>query len=211
MFLLEEAQKNQQHGNTDAAMVHVGPRPPPPPRPDNRVTRPRGRNPSRGGRNRALTCPEGPRHAFDTFAQPGQWPFPPWSYWPTAPWAPPPCPYPAVPWNGAPPSPCASVSILGPAPHQAHLGGPSTTPTDITAAIHTMPLSQPDPNWYMDTGATTHMTSSSGTLTPYFNTCINARILVGNGHSIPVLGHGHTTLSSYTPPLYLNNVLHAPQ
>ncbi|MCI34087.1 hypothetical protein A2U01_0055305, partial [Trifolium medium] len=34
------------------------------------------------------------------------------------------------------------------------------SPTDIENAIHTLSLAQPDQSWYMDTGATSHMTSS---------------------------------------------------
>uniref|UniRef100_A0A3Q7IXB1 Integrase catalytic domain-containing protein n=1 Tax=Solanum lycopersicum TaxID=4081 RepID=A0A3Q7IXB1_SOLLC len=37
----------------------------------------------------------------------------------------------------------------------------SMTPTDIQAAMHTMSLNPLDPSWYMDTRATSHMTSSS--------------------------------------------------
>lgn len=63
----------------------------------------------------------------------------------------------------------------------------------------------------MDTGATSHMTSEQGTLSSYFNLSNNRGIIVGNGHSIPILGYGHTNLPSPHPPLSLHNVLHAPQ
>lgn len=75
-----------------------------------------------------------------------------------------------------------------------------------------MNLSQPDGNLYMDTGATSHMTTEQGTLSPYFNSSnSNHHIVVGNVNSIPIVGHGHTTLPPPHPPLTLNNVLHAPQ
>ncbi|KAJ9535135.1 hypothetical protein OSB04_un001788 [Centaurea solstitialis] len=46
----------------------------------------------------------------------------------------------------------------------------STKPiTNINEGMHTMTLFEPDTNWYMDTGATSHMTASDGTLSPYFN------------------------------------------
>ncbi|GAU30653.1 hypothetical protein TSUD_224090 [Trifolium subterraneum] len=40
----------------------------------------------------------------------------------------------------------------------------SYAPTDIQAAMHTLSLSPPDDQWYMDTGATSHMTENGGTL-----------------------------------------------
>uniref|UniRef100_A0A803QSJ9 Uncharacterized protein n=1 Tax=Cannabis sativa TaxID=3483 RepID=A0A803QSJ9_CANSA len=45
-------------------------------------------------------------------------------------------------------------------PHPLEQSG-SYAPTDTEAAMHTMSLHQPDPSWYMDTGATSHMTSST--------------------------------------------------
>ena len=79
--------------------------------------------------------------------------------------------------------------------------------------MHTMSLNQPDPSWYMDIGATSHMTSSTGNLLSYFNlnNHPNTNIIVGNGHTIPILGYGHTNLSSPCQSLSLNNVLYAPK
>ncbi|GAU44378.1 hypothetical protein TSUD_243100 [Trifolium subterraneum] len=48
-------------------------------------------------------------------------------------------------------------TLLGPKPPAAN--GPS--PTDIEAAPHTLHLAQSDPSWYIDTGATSHMTSTN--------------------------------------------------
>ena len=132
-------------------------------------------------------------------------------------WATAPCPYPA--YSPRPtPRPTASPGVLGPRPAQAYTAAtdsvePSTDyiPTDIDAALHTMTLNPPDENWYMDTGATSHMTGDAGTLTSYFNSSMHKNIVVGNGHVIPVLGHGHTHVKSSDPPLTLSNVLHAPQ
>jgi len=63
----------------------------------------------------------------------------------------------------------------------------------------------------MDTGATSHMTSSQGNLLSYFNLSNNNRgIIVRNNHSILIYGYGHTNLSSPNPPLSLKHVLHAP-
>ncbi|GAU11931.1 hypothetical protein TSUD_195550 [Trifolium subterraneum] len=52
--------------------------------------------------------------------------------------------------------------ILGPKPQQAAFNVNTTSPTDIENAFSTLHLAQPDPAWYMDTGATSHMTSSQG-------------------------------------------------
>lgn len=43
----------------------------------------------------------------------------------------------------------------------------SYTPTDIEVAMHTLRFSLHDENWYMDTGATSYMTSNLGNLAPY--------------------------------------------
>ncbi|XP_056682843.1 uncharacterized protein [Spinacia oleracea] len=91
------------------------------------------------------------------WAQPQQLFFPWMQHWA------PPCPYPTNHW--ARPSGPANqqAGILGPRPAQAFTAaGPSYCPTDIDHAMHTMSLHQPDPNWYMDTGATSHMTSNQG-------------------------------------------------
>ena len=65
----------------------------------------------------------------------------------------------------------------------------------------------------MDTGATSHMTSSTGNLSSYFNLSNhpNHNIVVGNGHTIPILGYDQSTLSSSCQSLSLKNVLHAPK
>lgn len=130
-------------------------------------------------------------------------------------WTPPPCPYPTTLAPREPYNPPRQPGILGARPQQAYNANmvPSTgyTPTDIEAAIHTLTLSPPDENWYMDTGATSHMTSNSGTLAPYFNLSSDNKILVGNGNAIPIHGHGNMSLTPPCPPLSLNNVLHAPK
>jgi len=53
-------------------------------------------------------------------------------------------------------------------------------------------LNVPDENWYMDTGATSHMTASQGTLSTYSNFSINKNIVVGSGQEIPIRGYGQT-------------------
>ncbi|XP_021862544.1 uncharacterized protein [Spinacia oleracea] len=98
-------------------------------------------------------------------------------------------------------------SVLGPAlvphtwtPHQAFMAAmPSYMPLmsalrtnryrgDYAHYVH----EPPDVNWYMHTGATSHMTSSQGYLISYFNLSNKNGKIVGNGHMIPVRGCGHT-------------------
>ncbi|CAH9094726.1 unnamed protein product [Cuscuta europaea] len=109
----------------------------------------------------------------------------------------------------------AAPGILGPRPPQAYnaMGSSvSYTPTDIEAAMHALSFTQPDGNYYMDTGATSHMTADQGALSSYFNSGIkHHNIVVGSGDLIPIVGYGSTTLPSPFPPFTLNNVLHAPK
>ncbi|MCH87392.1 hypothetical protein A2U01_0008261, partial [Trifolium medium] len=87
-------------------------------------------------------------------------------------------------------APNRQPGILGQKPQQAHVASahPSYMPTDIQAAMHTLSIAPPDKQWYMDTGATSHMTANKGNLTSYSN--ISNHITVGSGHNIPVIGCG---------------------
>ncbi|XP_075477614.1 uncharacterized protein LOC142518697 [Primulina tabacum] len=81
-----------------------------------------------------------------------------------------------LPKDGArPPTATFGPGVLGPRPQQQayqaftapvapSFNGQtgSYVPTDIASAMHTMTLNPPDPTWYMDTCATSHMTSSNG-------------------------------------------------
>ena len=129
-------------------------------------------------------------------------------------WTPPPCPHPTTQW-ARPSSGPRPAGILGQHPQHSYATVGSThsyAPTDIESALHTMTLTQPDPAWYMNTGASSHMTSTNGNLSSYFNLSNhNSGIIVGSGHTIPIRGCGNATLSSSHPPLSLNNVLHAPK
>jgi len=82
-------------------------------------------------------------------------------------------------------------------------------PTNIQAAMHTLSMAPPDEQWYMDTGATSHMTANRGNLTSYSN--ISNHIIVGSGHNILVIGRGNALLPNSHTPLTLNHVLHAPK
>ncbi|GAU43462.1 hypothetical protein TSUD_141000 [Trifolium subterraneum] len=136
---------------------------------------------------------------------------PPWQQWQQNPYWAPPCPYPSY-WTKPNNSPKTQQNgILGPKPQQTAFAATGPSPTDIEAALHTLHLAQSDPSWYMDTGATSHMTSTHGNLSSYFNLSKNNSIIVGNGHSVPIQGFGNANLPPPHPPLALSNVLHAPK
>ena len=135
------------------------------------------------------------------------------------PWAFPPCPYPTANWarptvnrqqgGGQTQFGTPGPGVLGSRP-QAYAMDTSQTTTDIEQAMYTLGLTPPDPNWYMDTGATSHMTNSQGNMLSYFNLSKHNGIVVGNGHTIPIHGYGDASIPSPHPPLALKNV-HAPK
>ncbi|GAU35084.1 hypothetical protein TSUD_70070 [Trifolium subterraneum] len=76
----------------------------------------------------------------------------------------PPCPYPTSNWTRPPSNrPTATTGSRPPQAYSAHVSTPSNyAPTDIDAAMQNLSINIPDENWYMDTGATSHMTASQG-------------------------------------------------
>jgi len=80
-------------------------------------------------------------------------------------------------------------------------------PTNIEATMHTMFLNPPDPSWYKDIEATSHMTYSNGNFSSY-NLNNHHGITVGSGHTILIHGYGHTCFPSRNHPLSFINVLH---
>ncbi|CAH9122353.1 unnamed protein product [Cuscuta epithymum] len=186
MLLLDESRRQHQLSTSSSpasALVSTAHNPPPP-RPDVHApaapsygSGPRGRggarHPSSRGKGRGRSS--GGRHSdpssWSHTPAPSPWSFPPWAPWMPQYWNMPPCPYPTVPGNSTTPrSPTAG--ILGPRP-QALTIGPMTSqmpaphtatyvPTALPTAMHAMTLNPPDDAWYMDTGATSHMTSDTG-------------------------------------------------
>ena len=77
--------------------------------------------------------------------------------------------------------------------------------------MYTLELNPPYPNWYMDTRASSHITSGTCNLTSYFNLSNKQNITVGNGKLIPIHGYGHSTLKHPHSQFTLKNVLHVPQ
>ncbi|GJR18759.1 ribonuclease H-like domain-containing protein [Tanacetum coccineum] len=78
--------------------------------------------------------------------------------------------------------------------------------TLLPNAFNTMTLQDPNnTNWNMDTGASSHLNSSTSNLSTIFNSCMYPSVLVGDGNSIPVTNTGHSTLATPYRPLHLNN------
>ncbi|KAL9228101.1 hypothetical protein vseg_003715 [Gypsophila vaccaria] len=147
-----------------------------------------------------------------------------WAWVPLAPWpsqsqqgwSGPPCPYPTSGW--APPATNTSQGVLGPRPPHAFLaqsnalGLPGAfVPTDLATVMQSLNVQQPDDNYYMDTGASSHMNSNNGNLVSYSYLTGNRAIVVGNGATMPIRGIGNTVLPSPNKTLHLKNVLHVPQ
>jgi histone deacetylase 1/2 len=98
----------------------------------------------------------------------------------------------------------APPSVLAPAPQHT---------LDYSAMFTSAPSffnNQPSQPWFLDSGASTHVTNQPGTFTSSYSpsTINSTSIVVGNGSSIPIYSVGNTTLTSH--PFYLNNVLYSP-
>ncbi|CAH9124812.1 unnamed protein product [Cuscuta epithymum] len=175
MLLLEEGRQahSVEHESVPSASA-LAATVPPPAQPPTSAPRPRGGGRNGTGRGRGRGRQSGPRPS-DQSAWPqypgSPWAFPPWAAWMQQFWPTPPCPYPTAPGHNTPPR-SSSAGLLGPRPHALTAGygyptiptgsTPSFMPTDLHTSMHTMSLNPPDDNWYMDTGATSHMTSDAG-------------------------------------------------
>jgi hypothetical protein len=125
------------------------------------------------------------------------------------PWAPHPCPYLTSQWARLT-GPAKKPRILGQRPQAYVTNTSSLAPKDIEAAMHTMSLNSHDGQWYMDTGATSHMTASQGNPSSYSNMSnSNQNIIVGSGERIPIRGYGQSPLSTPTQPLKVQKAMHA--
>ncbi|CAH1414481.1 unnamed protein product [Lactuca virosa] len=117
----------------------------------------RGRHNGRGGRGRGRGrgrvanfhqnyYPQQPTIGWNAPWQPQQWNFPP-------------APYPTNPVNSYQNRNPNFAGVLGANPY-GYAASKSNTPTNIDQAMHTMTLN-PDQNWYLDSGATNHMSNTT--------------------------------------------------
>ncbi|GJZ83426.1 ribonuclease H-like domain-containing protein [Tanacetum coccineum] len=88
-----------------------------------------------------------------------------------------------------------------------YLDQPTAIPHPFNATTLRYADNNEDSGWYMDTGATSHLSSDANNLTTIFNKRINTIIVVGNGATIPVTNSRHSILPSLHRHLYLHNVL----
>ena len=88
---------------------------------------------------------------------------------------------------------------------------PQYLPAELTNAFNTMTLQNPvDSTWYMDSGATNHITAQPGTLRSTFNSSVNPLVMVGNGSLSRVTQLGNGIIGPKHHPLHLNRVLLCP-
>jgi hypothetical protein len=81
---------------------------------------------------------------------------------------------------------------------------------ELAHNFHIMTLTPPPTTeWYMDSGASSHMASNSGILSHVFcpNSSTPSSIIVGNGSLMPVTSTSHTYFPSIDRPLFLYDVL----
>ncbi|CAA7060155.1 unnamed protein product [Microthlaspi erraticum] len=126
----------------------------------------------------------------------------PWQQQPPWPihWSGPPTPGPS-PWSNYPRPPATqppSSGLLGQTPRSTYLSTHNTPappspapqnemiPTALATAFNTMSLSDPtDAGWYMDTGATAHLTAQPGKISSLSSSASLPLVTVGNGALIP--------------------------
>ncbi|KAI3822382.1 hypothetical protein L1987_09971 [Smallanthus sonchifolius] len=94
---------------------------------------------------------------------------------------------------------------------QAHLADVDPLePTQLANAVHALSMEPDDDQWYLDTGASSHVTYDSGKLDSFSTITPIASIFVGNGNRIPVLGSGSSRITTSSTPFHLKNVLFNP-
>ena len=91
------------------------------------------------------------------------------------------------------------------------LGGYNVfNPNDLSQALQQVHLNTHDPQWYMDSGASSHLTADQGKITtPLFSSPVNS-IFVGDGKTIPIHGSGNSTHKLQNQTYRLNNILFTP-
>ncbi|KAI3690613.1 hypothetical protein L2E82_48745 [Cichorium intybus] len=141
-------------------------------------------------------------------------------------WTPPPSPYPSAqttqvqhwantafcpnppPLYGPSHHPLSTPPTPGPAPQFA--GYSDYNPSDLAQTMQQVNLNTTDQSWYMDLGASTHLTADPGKISsPLVSSPINT-VFVGNGSSLPVHGSGHATHTTHNISYSLKNILFTP-
>ncbi|XP_020167078.1 uncharacterized protein [Aegilops tauschii subsp. strangulata] len=115
-------------------------------------------------------------------------------------YAPPPPGYAAPPPYGAPGAPVAPYQPLDMASLQAALHSATAGPSSSGGSS----------DWYMDSGAASHMTNSPGNLHTIYPSSSHSHIIVGSGEHLPITHTGVGSFIAGTSPLQLRNVQVAP-
>uniref|UniRef100_A0A453GJR0 Retrovirus-related Pol polyprotein from transposon TNT 1-94-like beta-barrel domain-containing protein n=1 Tax=Aegilops tauschii subsp. strangulata TaxID=200361 RepID=A0A453GJR0_AEGTS len=134
------------------------------------------------------------------------------------------------------PSPCFgwippnAAGVLGPRPGAHAQAYPAFTPSSVPSTPYYQPphpscdhlamlnaafsnggyATPPAPEWYLDSGASSHVTGTQGNLTSLSSSFshLPSSLVVGNGHSLPDTATGSTTLSPHD--FRLNDILVSP-
>ena len=123
------------------------------------------------------------------------------------------------PWKQMPLSPHPQPGLLGSRPQQQMLvqgthnnNSNQPQPTmDFASAFNTMTLIDPtDSQWYMDSGATAHLSNTAGNLKSVINTSTGKIVTVANRGKVPISSSGACTFQTQSRPLSLHSVLVTP-
>ena len=122
------------------------------------------------------------------------------------------------PWTQLPSPAAQQQGLLGPRPQRPQQGQSSNggnhkmeQNADFAQAYNTLTLMDPsDNNWYMDSGATSHLSNTTCNLKSVFNNSIGKTVTVANGGMIPITKSGSLTFPTRSRPLSLNTVLVTP-
>jgi len=82
---------------------------------------------------------------------------------------------------------------------------------DVAHAMQQVNMSSNDPNWYMDTGASSHLTYDPSKISTPLSFSPVKSIFVGNGNPIPIVGSGHNHHTTPNRTYNLNNIFLTPE
>ncbi|KAJ9545538.1 hypothetical protein OSB04_025245 [Centaurea solstitialis] len=95
-------------------------------------------------------------------------------------------------------------------PPTAPTGYDALSPSDLSAAFNNMQLNFTDPSLIMDTGAEKHVTDNRGMIKLPDSSPTNTKLLVGNGHLLPIEGSGTGFLPLHNRTYILPNIFYSP-